>query len=193
MPISRDGQIQKHWERLARPADAAAWRQVVDEFTGDPALFQGRKYSEFVTFLPYVQRFLYGEGKVRGSASGESPIRVFRRTDVARARLTYPDAKDCVVLDVAHVDLHLHKAALVMFSDRLVEALNRPDIQDAESVKRFKRNIRRLKEIFLRFNHRYWFHARCPTRRRRRRSTGCARTRSAWSACSPRCARRSRT
>ena len=50
------------------------------------ACFQERPYSEFVTFLPYVQRFLYGEGK------GNSPeivhassFRVFRRSDVAGA------------------------------------------------------------------------------------------------------------
>jgi len=53
---------------------------------------------------------------------------------------------------------HFHKAALLMLSDRLVDALNRMDIRDAESVKRFKRAIRQLKEIFLRFTHRYWFH-----------------------------------
>jgi hypothetical protein len=53
---------------------------------------------------------------------------------------------------------HLHKASLLMFSDRMVDALNRLDISDAEQVKRFKRVIRALLEIFLRFTHRYWFH-----------------------------------
>jgi hypothetical protein len=53
---------------------------------------------------------------------------------------------------------HLHKAALLMLSDRMVHALNRLNIHDAESVKRFKRIIRQLLEIFLRFTHRYWFH-----------------------------------
>ncbi len=53
---------------------------------------------------------------------------------------------------------HFHKAALLMFSDRLVAALNRLNIQDAESVKVFKRVIRQVFEIFLRFSHRYWFH-----------------------------------
>ena len=41
---------------------AAVWKEVVDEFTGDPTQFGERHYKEFVTFLPYVQRFLYGEG-----------------------------------------------------------------------------------------------------------------------------------
>ncbi len=53
---------------------------------------------------------------------------------------------------------HLQKAALLMFSDRLVEALNRLDILDPESVRRFKRVIRQNFEMFLRFTHRYWFH-----------------------------------
>lgn len=54
---------------------------------------------------------------------------------------------------------HFQKAALMMYSDRLVEALRRLDIADPESVKRFKRSIRGAFEGFLRFTHRYWFHA----------------------------------
>ncbi|MBL8482327.1 MAG: hypothetical protein JNJ60_09035, partial [Rhodocyclaceae bacterium] len=53
---------------------------------------------------------------------------------------------------------HMHKAALFMMADRLVFWLKRLDIQNPESIKRFKREIRQLKEIFLRFTHRYWFH-----------------------------------
>ena len=53
---------------------------------------------------------------------------------------------------------HFQKAALLMLSDRLIVALSRLDIQDVETVKVFKRNIRQALEIFLRFTHRYWFH-----------------------------------
>ena len=53
---------------------------------------------------------------------------------------------------------HLHKAALLMLSDRLVDALNKLDILNPDSVKRFKRVIRNSLETFLRFTHRYWFH-----------------------------------
>ena len=38
---------------------------MADEFTGDPGEFKERHYGEFVTFLPYVQRFLYGEVRAR--------------------------------------------------------------------------------------------------------------------------------
>jgi len=53
---------------------------------------------------------------------------------------------------------HFHRAALLMLSDRLVVAISRLNIRDVESVKRFKREIRRTMETFLRFTHRYWFH-----------------------------------
>lgn len=53
---------------------------------------------------------------------------------------------------------HFHKAALLMFGDRLGSAVNRLDIRDADSVKTFKRVIRQTFETFLRFTHRCWFH-----------------------------------
>ena len=53
---------------------------------------------------------------------------------------------------------HFQKAGLLMLSDRLIVALSRLDIQKVETVKEFKRSIRQTLEIFLRFNHRYWFH-----------------------------------
>jgi len=53
---------------------------------------------------------------------------------------------------------HLHKASLLMMSGRLAVAIQELDIGDAESVRRFKRLIRLMVEVFLRFTHRYWFH-----------------------------------
>ena len=108
MPIREGDQIQKHWELLQTPDADNPWREVVDEFTGDPSLFQERHYTEFVTFLPYVQRFLYGEGKGGGpDIVQESSIRVFRRNDVAKVRITYPDHhSEPVTFEVAHVDLY---------------------------------------------------------------------------------------
>ena len=53
---------------------------------------------------------------------------------------------------------HFQKAALLMMSDQLVHALERLEVGNPDSVKRFKRAIRQRFEIFLRFTHRYWFH-----------------------------------
>jgi membrane protein YqaA with SNARE-associated domain len=36
--------------------------------------------------------------------------------------------------------------------------MNRLTVGDTESVKAFKRTIRQMMEVFLRFTHRYWFH-----------------------------------
>jgi hypothetical protein len=108
MPVDEDAPIQKHWELLEATHGDNAWRVVMDEFTGDPREFQERHYSEFVTFLPYVQRFLYGEGK--GSDRDmrqESSLRVFRRHDVDKMRVTFPGFHTVpVTFSVAHVDLY---------------------------------------------------------------------------------------
>ena len=65
LPLNTASQIQRHWEVLEAGGADCPWHEVLDEFTGDPTRFQERHYNEFVTFLPYVQRFLYGEGRSR--------------------------------------------------------------------------------------------------------------------------------
>ncbi len=107
MPIRENDQIQEPWEILERGEGDHPWLQFRDEFSCEPEQFQARHYSEFVTFLPYVRRFLYGEGRGRGGTPGaESPIRVFRRNDIARVRMTFPDSTaESVTFNVAHVDL----------------------------------------------------------------------------------------
>lgn len=106
VPIREGAQIQKHWELLQR-GEGHPWSEVQDEFTGDNR-FQERHYSEFVTFLPYVQRFLYGEGRsaTNGAGQGTSPVRVFRRTDVSRVRITPDEGETPLELSVSHVDLY---------------------------------------------------------------------------------------
>lgn len=52
---------------------------------------------------------------------------------------------------------HFHKAALLNMSNRFSRAVERLNVRDIESVKVFKRDVRQTLEVFLRFNHRYWF------------------------------------
>jgi hypothetical protein len=108
MPIRAGSQIQKHWEMLRQASADNPWRELADEFTGDAARFQERHYNEFVTFLPQVQRFLYGEGMGREARAwlAESPIRVFRRSDLAAVRITYDDNLAPAIFRIAHVDLY---------------------------------------------------------------------------------------
>jgi hypothetical protein len=107
LPLDEDAPLQDHWEHLEKPGPDNPWHEVDDEF-GDPAEFQARHYNEFVTFLPPVQRFLYGQGLGRSVSKvyGESPIRVMRRTDVAGARVTLAQGDEPIHLNVAHVDLY---------------------------------------------------------------------------------------
>jgi len=76
MPLRAGDQVQRHFEALEQVGPDNPWREVQDEFTGDPTQFQERHYREFVTFLPYVQRFLYGQGRSSSTLRGygESPI-----------------------------------------------------------------------------------------------------------------------
>ena len=105
-PIRGGAQIEEHWNVLEREGAGNPWGEVRDQFNCDPGQFQQRHYSEFVTFLPYVRRFLYGDAKGRGTRSAsESPIRVFRRTDVAKVRVTFPRSASVTTFRVAHVDL----------------------------------------------------------------------------------------
>ncbi len=94
MPLRRAGEQPRRtpWQVLRDLGEASPWREVVDEYTGDSARFHERHYNEFVTFLPYVQRFLYGEGRkaragsrgAAGDRDADAPMRVFRRADVGR-------------------------------------------------------------------------------------------------------------
>ena len=107
-PLVEGRQIQKHWEVLRQMPGGSVWQEVSDEFTGDPTQFQERHYSEFVTFLPPAQRFLYGEGACRAvhSKPVDSSIRVFRRKDIATMRVTPQEGGPSHVLEIAHIDLY---------------------------------------------------------------------------------------
>jgi hypothetical protein len=103
----------------AAHGDACPWREVDDEYTGSANQFHERHYNEFVTFLPYVQQFLYGEGRAArglGSKASESPMRVFRRTDVRHARMRLRPDEAPITLDIVHVDLYFFSMSTWYFS-----------------------------------------------------------------------------
>lgn len=111
MPVPPDarGRRRTPWQVLRDLGDACPWQEVDDEYTGDSARFHERHYNEFVTFLPYVQRFLYGDGRSRRSADSrdaDAPMRVFRRSDVRHIRVTPRRGDAPITLDVIHVDLY---------------------------------------------------------------------------------------
>jgi hypothetical protein len=94
----------RHWESLGSDS---RWSEVIDEYTGDPKHFGERHYNEFVSFLPYVQRFLYGEGRSqRGGAGIGSPMRVFRRSDIVAVRVVISAGAVPITLQIKHIDLY---------------------------------------------------------------------------------------
>ena len=114
MPVQRvDAAREPHrapWKLLREMGEASPWREVVDEFAGEAGSFHERHYNEFVTFLPYVQRFLYGEGRSRrgaNDAEDESPMRVFRRRDIRQVRVVPRVGDAPLTLDIVHVDLYV--------------------------------------------------------------------------------------
>ncbi len=69
-PMAAGAARRTPWQILRDMGAASPWQEVVDEYTGDKASFHERHYNEFVTFLPYVQRFLYGDGRSARDAAG---------------------------------------------------------------------------------------------------------------------------
>ena len=53
---------------------------------------------------------------------------------------------------------NFHKGALLNLSNRFSIAVERLRVGDYDSVRHFKQSVREALELFLRFNHRYWFH-----------------------------------
>ena len=130
------------WQVLRDLGEASPWREVVDEFTGNKASFHERHYNEFVTFLPYVQRFLYGDGRARRDAGGRdagAPMRVFRRHDIQRVRVVARPGDTPVTLDIVHVDLYFFYDVDVVLLNVEVAANDLSLAQAQEQLYRFGR------------------------------------------------------
>jgi hypothetical protein len=141
MPLNASETMQNHWELLESEADGGVWRELEDEFPQDAGQYQERHYREFVSFLPHVQRFLYGE---RASLSGrttygESPLRIFRRSDVKRVRVRFRGDPAPLTLEVAHADLYFFFDVDVVISVVEISAENLPFGRAQELIYRFGR------------------------------------------------------
>lgn len=85
------------------------WTPQGDKFGNVEEHFSERHYREFISFLPHVQRFLYGDSR-NADASGEPrpgdiSMRLFQRHDIKRVRVkTSPDDAS-VICDVLHTGL----------------------------------------------------------------------------------------
>ncbi len=137
-----DERQARPWQILQDMGDASPWRAVDDEYTGSADQFHERHYNEFVTFLPYVQQFLYGEGRVargQGSKTSESPMQVFRRRDVHQARMVLRPGTAPITLDIVHVDLYFFLDVDLVLLNVEVRTNDLPLAQAQELMYRFGR------------------------------------------------------
>jgi hypothetical protein len=88
------------WEALH--ANPGPWVHVKDNLLVDDETCAAG-YREFVYFLPYVQRFLYGFGEA--DAKTPSSLTVFRRDDIAKTRVHLREGSAPIELDVDRVRL----------------------------------------------------------------------------------------
>ncbi len=143
MPLANaQGDRQKPWQVLQNMGDVSPWREVVDEYTGGAEQFHERHYNEFVTFLPYVQHFLYGEGRAArgvGEQESDSPMRVFRRHDIRHGRMTLRPGEPPVLLDIVHVDLYFFLDVDLVLLNLEVSADHLSLVQAQELLYRFGR------------------------------------------------------
>ncbi|MBL8565437.1 MAG: hypothetical protein JNM89_06965 [Hyphomicrobiaceae bacterium] len=128
-------------ETLLDSLSPETWQLVEDEFGAGDGSFQERHYREFVSFLPHVQRFLYGdaEGPTRSLTDAEAPLKVYRRTDISALRITLRPGAEPVTCRVAHVDLHFFHDVDAMILACEIEASNLPLATVKDIVYRFGR------------------------------------------------------
>jgi CorA-like Mg2+ transporter protein len=131
VPQEGGRQADRPWEILRQTA-GHAWRPAEELFAGDLTRFQDRHYGEFITFMPYVQRFLYGEGARDAAEHRESPVHILRRDDVARVRVTLDLHEPPITLEVYHVDLYflVDIDVVILVLELFAEDLTFPQAQD---------------------------------------------------------------
>jgi CorA-like Mg2+ transporter protein len=101
---------QPHWELLAQGGEDTPWHRLKDRFQAGASDFEERHYKEFVAFLPYIQRFIYGESHSRVSHDADNPpggsaLKIFRRRGVSSLRLVLREGEAPITLAVEHIEL----------------------------------------------------------------------------------------
>jgi hypothetical protein len=127
--------------QFASPVDALSanpgpWRKVMDNLLLEDASVESG-YQEFVYFLPYVQRFLYGYGDAANKAHSSTTI--FRRDDVSHVEVTVLADEPPMRLEVGDVRLYFFYDMDVAILTFEVFAKNISLQQTVEMLDRFGR------------------------------------------------------
>src|SRR5258705_12747769 len=103
--LGRASPFKNPWEALR--ASPGPWKEVKDNLLVDDDSCQ-IGYREFVYFLPYVQRFLYGFGEA--DAQTPSSLQIFKREDIAKAHVRLCE-------DGAPIEFDVERLRLIFFYD----------------------------------------------------------------------------
>jgi hypothetical protein len=141
MPLAS---AQPHWKSLVQCEGSNPWHKLKDRFKTGDLDFEERHYKEFVTFLPYVQRFIYGESHSRVSHDaddplGKSAIKIFRRRDVSALRLELREGDAPITLSVEHIELWFFDDINVAFLKVELSANDLPYAEVCDLLYRFGR------------------------------------------------------
>jgi hypothetical protein len=144
MPLSDGGSAQQHWEVLAQGIEGNPWRRLQDRFQTEELDFEERHYKEFVAFLPFIQRFIYGESHSRMSHDaddppGDSAIKIFRRRGVDELRMVLREGEAPVTLAVEHIELWFFGDINVAFLKVALSASDLPFALACDLLYRFGR------------------------------------------------------
>ena len=119
---TREGRPVK-LEALQRQLGADRWRLANHAFENARDAFDERHYREFVTFLPHVQRILYGNTRdaTEPLSDSEALLKTYRRSDVAAVRMVLGLGLTPVTCKVARLDLHFfHEVPAVILACEIV-------------------------------------------------------------------------
>ncbi|MDQ1363564.1 MAG: hypothetical protein QG652_1425 [Pseudomonadota bacterium] len=100
---------KQHWQLLEQDKNKK-WQRINNAFSVSAGEFSENIYKEFVVFLPYVQRFIYGESRGRHTHGlddppGDSALKIFRRHDVKKIRVVLRAGDAPILLTVDHIEL----------------------------------------------------------------------------------------
>ncbi|MDR0481210.1 MAG: CorA family divalent cation transporter [Gallionellaceae bacterium] len=145
IPLGLGGNTRSHWQVLAQGGEGNPWYPLGDRFRPDAPDFEERHYKEFVTFLPYIRRFLYGESRSHlsfdpNAPPGGSAIKIFRRDDVAAVRLVLRQGDAPIVLTVEHTELWFFEDINLAFLKLEVSGANIAMPDACELMYRFGRS-----------------------------------------------------
>jgi hypothetical protein len=144
MPLADGGSARPHWELLAQGGAGNPWDRLKDRFQAKELGFEERHYKEFVAFLPYIQRFVYGESHSRRSHADDDPpggsaLKIFRRHGVDALRLVLREGEAPITLDVEHIELWFFDDINVAFLKVALSASDLPFATVCDLLYRFGR------------------------------------------------------